>query len=80
VFWLGAKQILMLLVLGILGTLLPTFVRMGRVVAAHPAGAAQLSEEARLLFQRARPYVLLMRAAGLLALAFAVFRPGASAV
>ena len=63
---------------GILAALLPTFLRMGRVVAAHPEGAAELSEEARDLFQRVRPYVLLMRTAALLALVFAVFRPGAS--
>jgi hypothetical protein len=76
-FWLGAKQLLMLVVLGILGALLPKFLRMGRVVAAHPEGAGQLSQEARALFERVRPYVLLMRMAALLALVLAVFRPGA---
>jgi uncharacterized membrane protein len=78
-FWLGAKQLLMLVVLGILGALLPTFVRMGRLVAAHPEGAGQLSHEVRALFDRARPYVLVMRVAALLAVLLAVFRPGTSA-
>jgi uncharacterized membrane protein len=78
VWWLGAKQLLMVLVLAILGALLPTFARMGRAVAAHPGGARELSDEARALFRRVRPYVLLMRAAALLALLLAVFRPGAS--
>jgi hypothetical protein len=78
VLWLGAKQLLMLLVLGILAWLLPTFARMGRAVAAHSDGAGELSDEARALFRRVRPYVLAMRGAALLALVLAVFRPDAS--
>ena len=68
----------MLFVLGIPAALLPALLRMGCVGAAHPEGAAELSEGARDLFQRVRPYVLLMRTAALRALVFAVFRPGAS--
>jgi uncharacterized membrane protein len=79
VAWLGAKQILMLLVLAIMGALFPTFLRIGRLVAAHPEDARALSDEARGLFARVRPYVLVMRAAALLALLLAVFRPGAPA-
>jgi hypothetical protein len=65
----------MLLVLALMSGLLPTFVRIGRVVAAHPDGAEQLSEEARALFARVRPGVFLMRSAALFALLLAVFRP-----
>ena len=79
VLWLGVKQALMLLVLLIMGGLLPRFLRMGRVVGAHPVGAIGLSGEARALFTGVRPYILLMRAAALLALLLAVFRPLGSA-
>jgi hypothetical protein len=78
--WLGGKQVLMLLVLGILAALVPTFLRMGHLVSAHAEGAAELSAEARALFARVRPNVLLMRAAALMALLLGTFRPGASAV
>ncbi|MFI5317211.1 MAG: hypothetical protein ACHQ6T_16035 [Myxococcota bacterium] len=78
VFWLGAKQLLMLLILGILAWLLPIFARMGRAVAAHPAGASELSDEARALFRRVRPHILVIRGAALLALVLAVFKPDAN--
>jgi hypothetical protein len=75
VLWLGAKQALMLLVLAVLGCLMPTFIRMSHVVSALPEGAEQLSDEARSLFSRARPWVLVMRSAALVAVLLAVFRP-----
>lgn len=74
-FWLGLKQALMLLVLGVLGAVFPTFARMGREVAALPASATELPDEVRALFARAEPYVLVMRAAALTAVVLAVFRP-----
>jgi hypothetical protein len=79
VLWLGAKQVLMLLVLAILGAVLPTFVRLGRAVAVVPESAQQLSDEARRLLERGRPYILVMRIAALLAVVLAVYRPGTSA-
>ena len=75
--WLGAKQALMLIVLGALAAVMPTFSRLGRAVGALPSDATQLSEEARSLFARTEPYILVMRTAGFAAFLLAVFRPGA---
>ncbi len=74
-FWLGLKQGLMRLVLILVGALLPSFIRLGRVVGALLDGASELPEEGRRLFARVEPWVLVMRAAGLLAVILAVFRP-----
>jgi uncharacterized membrane protein len=74
-FWLGAKQALMVLVLGCLAAVFPTFARMGRVIGALPENAAELGDEARALFARAEPYILVMRGSALVAVVLAVFRP-----
>ena len=73
--WLGIKQALMLVVLGCLAAVFPTFARMGRAVASLPESATELGDEARALFARAEPYILVMRTAALLAVVLAVFRP-----
>lgn len=73
--WLGLKQALMLGVLGVIAGLAPTFMRMGRAVASLPENTPQLSEEVRSLFSGVEPYVLVMRAAGPVAVVLAVFRP-----
>lgn len=74
-FWLGLKQALMLLVLGVLGAVFPTFARLGREVGALPESATELPELVRALLARTEPYILVMRAAALIALVLAVFRP-----
>ena len=79
VLWLGAKQILMLLVLLIMASLLPRFLLLGRIVRGHSDGAPALSDEARELFAGVLPYILAMRVAALVALVLAVFRPLGSA-
>jgi uncharacterized membrane protein len=67
VWWLGAKQLLMVLVLAILGALLPTFARMGRAVAAHPRRAGALRRSAGPFPTRSavRPPDARRRAAGI---------------
>jgi putative copper export protein len=73
--WLGLKQALMGLVLVALAAVMPTFARLGRVVGSLPESATELSEEARALFSRTEPYILVMRVAGFAALVLAAFRP-----
>jgi hypothetical protein len=72
---LGLKQALMLLVLGIMGALMPTFVRIGRALAELEEDAPRLPDATRSLFARAEPYMLVMRGPGLVAVVLAVFRP-----
>jgi uncharacterized membrane protein len=74
-FWLGLKQALMLVVLIALAAVMPIFARLGRAVGAVPAGAAELSDEARALFARTKPYIRVMRGCAFAALFLAVFRP-----
>jgi hypothetical protein len=73
--WLGLKQALMLLVLGVMGVLFPTFIRIGRAVGSLAGDAPRLPDDIRSLFARAEPYILIMRGAGLVAIVLAVFRP-----
>lgn len=73
--WLGAKQALMLVALAALAGALPIFAGMARALRALPDDAAELSDEARSLFRRSKPYIRVMRASALAALLLAVFRP-----
>jgi hypothetical protein len=75
-FWLGAKQALMLAALAALGGALPIFAGMSRALRALPDDAPELSDEARALFRRSEPFILVMRLSALAALFLAVFRPG----
>ncbi len=73
-FWLGAKQALMGIALAALAGALPIFAAMSRALRALPDDAAGLSDEARSLFRRSEPYILVMRVSALAALLLAAFR------
>ena len=73
--WLGAKQALMAVALAVLSGLFPSFARMSRAVRALPAGAAELSAEARSELARVRPWLGVVRACALTALVLAACRP-----
>jgi len=73
--WLGAKQVLMGVVLAVLFGLFPSFARMSRAVSALPVGAAELSGEARQQLARVRPWLVVIRACAITALLLAAFRP-----
>jgi len=75
VAWLGAKQGLMAVVLVVLGGLFPSFAKLARLVAALPSDAPELSDEARAVLARVRPWLLLIRTCAFAALLLAVFRP-----
>ena len=75
-FWLGTKQVLMIMVLIIFASIVPPFYKYSGIVSSLPAQEKTLPLEAALIFHRLEKWLIAMRVMGAIAVVLAVFKPG----
>ena len=73
--WLGIKQAIMFGVLTTIVVILPRALRLGALVGALPPGDGPATAEIRTLYRWLEPWYFLMRAAAVVAVVLAVWRP-----
>jgi hypothetical protein len=74
-FWLGIKQGIMLLVLGVVLIILPRALRLGALIKALPDGPGAVTPEIRAVYRWLEPWYLVMRLLAVAAVVLAVWRP-----
>jgi uncharacterized membrane protein len=75
VLWLGIKQSLMLVVLGIFAAILRPFLQFQTAVNALPQDAGELPPDIASRFGAIEPWLLVMRVLGAIAVVLAIWRP-----
>ena len=73
--WLGAKQAIMLGILGVVAVIMPRAQRLGACVSVLPAGPGPATPEIRAVYRQLEPWFLVMRGAAVVAVLLAVWRP-----
>ena len=74
-FWLGAKQIIMLLILADMVYMIPTFIATAKATNALTDSSGEPLERTRLLLAKVERHVVPMRLGALVAVVLAVWKP-----
>ena len=74
-FWLGIKQGIMLVVLGVVLIILPRALQLGALIKALPDGPGAVTLEIRAVYRWLEPWYLAMRLLAVAAVVLAVWRP-----
>lgn len=75
VLWLGTKQAIMIIVIGIVAFIFPTAMKLNAAIKLLPAGPGLVTDEIRELYRKLEPWYWIMRIFAVVAVLLAVWRP-----